>query len=147
MTFTRLLGRIFPVADATMSIVPHQAQINATQNRKMMMLPIARPTGDGGVSTISRAAGRNASSSRPLDRGPWNGITRRAAPFGVAGSADLMEPSLQSMQRCIAAAGFDECVVATILDQPAAIERHDAVRRPHGREPVRNHQHRAPAGN
>ena len=33
----------------------------------MMVTPIAWPSGDGGVSTISRAAGRNASSSWPRD--------------------------------------------------------------------------------
>src|SRR5262249_35384142 len=145
MILTRLLGRIFPVAEATISIVPHQAQIRATQNSTMMALPIARPSGDGGVSTISRAAGRNASSSRRLARGRRNGITRGADGLGVASSADLMEASLQAMQRRIAAAGLDQCVVAAILDQAAAIERHDAVRRPHGREAVRDHQHRPPA--
>src|ERR1700730_1405983 len=136
MTLTRPLGRIFPVAEATISIVPHQAQISATENSRMMALPIARPTGEGGVSTISSAAGRNASSSRRLGRGPRNGMTRCAGLAAVAGSADLMEPSLQAMQRRIAAAGFDKCVVTAVLDQAAAIERDDAVRRAHGREPV-----------
>src|SRR5215472_3569522 len=119
MTLTRPPGRILPVADATMSIVPHQAQINATENRRIMALPIARPTGDGGVSTISSAAGRNASSSRRLGRGPRNGTTRCAGGCAVAGSADFMESSLQSVQRSIAAAGFNQCVVAAVLDQAA----------------------------
>src|SRR5262249_28676626 len=122
MTLTRLLGRIFPVADATISIVPHQAQTRATQNKTRIALPTARPSGDGGVSTISSAAGRNASSSRRLPRGRRNGITRCADGLGSASSADLMESSLQSMQRRIAAAGLDQYVVAAILDQAAAIE-------------------------
>src|SRR6516162_4414464 len=146
MTLTRPLGRIFPVADATISMVPHQAQISAMQNSRMMALPIARPIGDGGVSTISSAAGRNASSSRRFGCGRRSGMTRCTDLSGIASSADLMEPSLQTMQRCIAAAGFDQRVVASVLDQAAAIEGDDAVRRSHGREPVRDHQHRAPLG-
>ncbi len=35
-----------------------------------MVAPIARPMGEGGVSTISSAAGRNASSSRSRCRAP-----------------------------------------------------------------------------
>src|SRR6516164_9134651 len=141
MTLTRPLGRIFPVADATISMVPHQAQISAMQNSRMMAIPIARPIGDGGVSTISSAAGRNASSSRRFGCGRRSGSTDLS---GVASSADLIEPSLQTMQRCIAAAGFDQRIVASVFDQAAAIERDDAVRRSHGREPVRDNQHRAP---
>ena len=64
MTLVRPLGTIFPVAEATMSIVPQEAQASAAQNSRMMTAAIARPIGDGGVSTISSAAGRNASSSR-----------------------------------------------------------------------------------
>src|SRR5215469_1839941 len=146
MTLTRPLGRIFPVADATISMVPHQAQISAMQNSRMMALPIARPIGDGGVSTISSAAGRNASSSRRFGCGRRSGMTRCTDLSGIASSADLMEPSLQTMQRRIAAASFDESVVAAVLDQAAAIERDDAVRRPHRREPMRDDQHRPPVG-
>src|SRR5262245_10723245 len=89
-TLVRPLGTIFPLADATMSIVPHQAHISAAQNSRMMVVAIARPIGDGGVSTISSAAGRNASSW--LRRAPVrrNGITRRVGLTGVAGSGDFM---------------------------------------------------------
>src|SRR6266436_8639502 len=144
MTLTRPPGRIFPVADATISIVPHQAQISAKQNMRMMALPIARPIGDGGVSTISSAAGKNANSSRRLCRVPRNGMTRCVDPADTDDSADFMESPLQPMQGCITAAGFDECVVAAVLDQAAAIERDDSIRRPHGREPVRDDQHCTP---
>ena len=34
ITLVRPLGTIFPVADATMSIVPAEAQISATQNKR-----------------------------------------------------------------------------------------------------------------
>src|SRR6266436_4042421 len=107
MTLTRPLGRIFPVADATMSIELDQAQISATQNRRMMTLPIARPIGDGGVSTISSAAGRNASSS--LRRGVRrNGMIRGADAPCTDASADFMESPLQPMQRCVSATGLDQ---------------------------------------
>ena len=57
-----------------MSTVPMHAQTSATQNTAMMVSAIARPAGDGGVSTISSAAGRNASSS----------LRRSARCFGKA---------------------------------------------------------------
>ena len=50
------------------------------------------------------------------------------------------------MQRCIAAAGLDQPVMRTVLDQTAAIERDDAISRPYGREPVRDDQNRPPLG-
>jgi len=53
---------ILPGAVATISTVPNDAQASATQNRAITVAPIARPIGEGGVSTISSAAGRKASS-------------------------------------------------------------------------------------
>src|SRR5262245_23147415 len=146
MTLVRPLGTIFPVADATMSIVPHQAQASAAQNSRMMVAPIARPIGDGGVSTISSAAGRNASSSPRLSCARRNGMTSRIGVAGVAGLADFMDSCLQSVQRCIAAAGVDQRVMGAVLDQATALERDDAIGRPHGREPVRDDQNRSPPG-
>src|SRR4029078_2251900 len=64
VTLVPQLGTIFPVADATMSTVPHQDQTSAAQNSTAIVTEIMRPIGDGGVSTISSAAGRKASSSR-----------------------------------------------------------------------------------
>src|SRR5260221_6340530 len=129
-----------------MSIVPHQAQTSAAQNTNIMLAAIARPTGDGGVSTISSAAVRNASSSARLSCARRNGMTRGMGLADIADSDDFMEPRLQPMQRCVAAAGFDERIVASVLDQAAVIERDDAVRCPHGREPVRDDQNRSPFG-
>src|SRR5262245_47466497 len=146
MSLVRPLGTIFPLADATMSIVPHQAHTSAAQNSAMMVAPIVRPIGDGGVSMISSAAGRNASSSPRLSCARRNGITRRIGLTGVAGSGDFMDSYLQAMQRCIAAAGLDQRVMSAVLDQAAALERDDAVRRPHGRKPVRDDQNRPPLG-
>src|SRR4029077_9728459 len=144
MTLVRPLGTIFPVADATMSIVPHQAQTSAAQNSRMMVTPIARPIGDGGVSTISSAAGRKASSSPRRWCVRRNGMTRRIGLACMAGSADFKDASLQPMQRCIATACSDQRVVGAVLDQAAVLERNDAIQRPHGREPMRDDQNRPP---
>src|SRR4051812_34653812 len=118
---------IFPVADATISMAPQPAQASATQNNRMMAAPIARPVGDGGVSTISSAAGRNASSSLRRCGARRNGTTRCPSPAWVTASSDFMKTSLQPVQRGIAAARLDQRVVAAVLDQAAAIQRDDAV--------------------
>src|SRR5215469_14621830 len=143
MTLVRPLGTIFPAADATMSIVPHQAQRSAAQNSRMIVAPIVRPIGEGGVSTISSAAGRNASSAprRPCTR--RNGTTP-PLPSVISRLADFMKSCLQPMQGCIAAAGVDQRVVGTVLDQAAAFEGDDAVHPPHRRQPMRDDQHRSP---
>src|SRR6516225_9723377 len=125
-TLVRPLGTIFPVADATMSIVPHQDQTSAAQTSRMMATVIVRPIGDGGVSTISSAAGRNASSSPRLPRASRKMARRIGAP-GAAGLADFMNSSLQPMQRRIATAGVDQGVVGAVLDQASALKRDDAI--------------------
>src|SRR6516165_8315383 len=131
MTLVRPVGMILPGAEATMSILPKHVQAKAIQKRVMIVAPIARPIGEGGVSTISSAAGRNASSSPCLACARRKGMTRRVALTGVSGSADFMDSCLQAMQRCIAAAGLDQRVMGAILDQAATLERDDAIRRPH----------------
>src|SRR5258708_21940724 len=114
ITLVRPLGTIFPVADATMSMVPHHAQVSAAQNNRMMVTPIARPIGDGGVATISSAAGRNASSSRRCC-GRRNGMiwgvgvagavtadVVAGLAAGLASSDDFINASLQPMQGRVA---------------------------------------------
>jgi hypothetical protein len=81
-----------------MSIVPHQAHSSAAQNSRMMVTPIVLPIGDGGVSTISSAAGRNASSSPRRSWARRNGTTRCVGMAGMADSVDFMNSCLQSMQ-------------------------------------------------
>src|ERR1700755_2077348 len=103
MTLVRLLGTILPVADATMSMVPHHAQASAAQNIVMTTIAMARPAGEGGVSTLFSAAGRKASSSRP--RRPRSGTI-----LPTDSSADFMDASLQAMERGITAAGLDQGV-------------------------------------
>src|ERR1700738_4618016 len=119
---------ILPGAEATMSILPNAAQPSARQNRAMMVTPIARPVGEGGDSTISSAAGRNAISSR----------SRRAAAFGNGTTladfvdsdfmdSDFMDATLHAVEGGIAPACPDQLVVRPVLDQAAALNGHDAV--------------------
>src|SRR5262249_8714245 len=145
-TLVRPLGTILPVADATMSIVPTAAHSRAAQNKRPMTAAMARPMGDGGVSMISSAAGKNASSSRRRARTDRGG-TRLGTDAALAATlADFMDACLQPVQRCIAAACLDQCVMGAVLDQTPAIEGHDAIRRAYGREPVSDDENRAPAG-
>src|SRR5258705_13331703 len=132
MTLMRPLGTIFPVADATMSIVPQDAQASAAQNSSARVRAIIRPIGDGGVSTISSAAGRNASSSRRRACARRNGTTR-ADSAGFADSADFMDTCLQPVPRRIAAARRDQPVMGAVLGQPAPVDRDDGVGFPYGR--------------
>src|SRR5215468_7765844 len=111
---------ILPVAEATISTRPKNAHNSARQNRDMMLNTMVRPTGDGGVSTISSAAGRNASSclSRPLLIREEDSAVRT---FGAARSdiclADCMDARLQPMKRRVAPARIDELVVGAVLHQ------------------------------
>ena len=112
----------------------------------MIVAAIARPIGDGGVSTISSAAGRKASSSPRLSACAGTERRFRVRLTGMAPLADFIDSSLQPMQRRVAAAGLDQRVVGAVLDQAAVLERDDAIRGPHGREPVRDDQNRASPG-
>src|SRR6516225_8126416 len=104
---------ILPVAEATMSTRPKNAHSSARQNRAMMLNTIVRPTGDGGDSTISSAAGRNASSclSRPLLPREVGSAFRTfgAAPCDAC-LADFMDARLEPMERRVAPARIDELV-------------------------------------
>src|SRR5580693_7723933 len=138
IVFVRPLGMILPGATATMSTVPMHAQPSATANTAMMVKATARPTGDGGVSTISSAAGRNASSS----------FRRCARPAGKATIflADFMQTCLEPIECRIAAAGLDQIVVRAVLDQAAALDGDDAIGKPQRGEPMGNDKHRSAAG-
>ena len=145
MTLVRPLGTILPVAEATMSTVPHQDQTSATQN-------------SSAIVDRDRATDRRWRRLHDLERGRQEGElfaapsclrrngTTRFGPLGRQGArlADFMDASLQTVQRRIAAAGLDQRVMGAVLDQAAALERDDAVRRPHGREPVRDDEDGSP---
>src|SRR5947199_344476 len=49
ITLVRPLGTIFPVAEATMSMVPHHAQSSAAQNSSMMTTALQRDDTVGGA--------------------------------------------------------------------------------------------------
>src|SRR5215475_1531832 len=116
-------GWIFPGAAAMMSTSPSDAQAKTKPNSAMIVTPMARPIGEGGVSTISSAAGRNASSclSRRFGGG-GSGMT-----FLAAFSADVMDSGLQAMERGIAAASLDQIFMAAILDEAARVDCDDPV--------------------
>jgi hypothetical protein len=81
MTLLRPLGIIFPGAVATISRWPKLAHISANTNAAITLAPIARPIGEGGVSTISSAAGKNSSSSGSRGLAPVGKGTIFAADF------------------------------------------------------------------
>src|SRR5712692_8977282 len=119
-TLVRPLGMILPGAVATMSTVPTDAQVSAAQNRVTTVTPIARPIGEGGVSTISSAAGRNASSCS----------VRRGISFfgnGMIFLADVMDSRLQVMQLRVAAVAADQLIMRAVFDDAAALDGDDAV--------------------
>src|SRR5712691_894078 len=142
MTLVRPLGMIFPGADATMSISPRHAQAKARQNSAMIAKPIARPIGDGGVSTISSAAGKKASSSLSR-RSP---LRENATTFLADCLEDFMDSGLQAVERGIAAAGLDQIVMGAVLDDAARFEGDDAVGAPHRGEPVGDDEYGAALG-
>src|ERR1700730_9977020 len=141
MVLVRPLVMILPGAEATMSILPNAAQPSARQNRAMIVTPIARPVGEGGDSTISSAAGRNAISSRSRRARAGNGTT--LADFV---DSDFMDPTLHAVEGGIAPTGSDQLVMRPILDQAAALNGHDAVAGAHRREAVRDDEDRATLG-
>src|SRR6188508_3771574 len=103
-----------------MSISPRAAQASAAANTRMTVAPIARPAGDGGLSTISRAAGRNASSCAV--RGTCSCCEKSSTTL-----ADFMQACLGAEQSGIASAAADQLVVSAILDDAPAFDRDDAV--------------------
>src|SRR5262249_38704131 len=107
------LGMILPEATATMSTVPSAAQAMARQAATITVAEIARPIGEGGVSTISSAAGRKASSERE----------RR----GSLRLVDAMDTCLQSVKGGIAAGGADQLFVGAVLDQAAFVDGQHAI--------------------
>src|ERR1700736_600663 len=146
MVLVRPLVMILPGAEATMSILPNAAQPSARQNRAMIVTPIARPVGEGGDSTISSAAGRNAISSRSRRARAGNGTTLADFVDSDFVDSDFMDPTLPAVEGGIAAPGSDQLVMRPILDQAAALNGHDAVAGAHRREAVRDDEDRATLG-
>src|SRR5262249_45561373 len=118
------------------STVPMLDHTSATRNTAAMDAETARPVGEGGVSTISSAAGRNASSSR-LRVGLCNEALIRLA--------HVMDARLHARQGRLWTAAPDQLLVRPVLDEAAALDGDDAVGRAHRRQAVGDDQHR-PAG-
>src|ERR1700735_4565770 len=110
MSLTRPLGTTLPEAEATMSTCPKIAQISPRTNNATMVAPIERPIGDGGVSTISSAAGRNASSSF-WRRSRFTGKETTFLVTSITALADLMDATLQPVKVRVASAGPYEVIV------------------------------------
>src|SRR5215470_16698406 len=133
MILVRSLGTIRPGATATISSLPRQAQTSTMQNKAMIVPPMAPAIGGGGVSTISSAAGRKASSS-------W---VRATVLSGRAARAlmDFMDACLQTVQRRIAAACSDQIIMGAVLSQTAAVDSDQAIASPNGRQPMCDDEH------
>src|SRR5947207_507944 len=119
-----------------MSTVPRQAHASAAKKTAMIVAPMARPIGEGGVSTTSSAAGRNSTSS-----------LRRASPARATETtalADFINSRLQAVEHRILPAGAEQCVVSALLDDAPALDRDDAIGVAQGREPVGDDEHGAP---
>src|SRR3954454_3433730 len=139
-TLLRPLDTTLPVAEATMSIVPQADQASAAQTRSIRAIAMARPIGDGGVSVISSAAGRKATSLalRPF---PFrNGITVCSGRAAGTVLADLINASLETMQGGVPAAGLDQRIMRAVLDQTAAFQGEDAIGAADGGQTVRDDQ-------
>src|SRR5579883_36115 len=121
MSLVRPLGTILPGAVATMSTEPNDAHATAAQKIAMIVAPIARPIGEGGVSMISSAAGRKASSWPPRRSG--GGLGKGTTVL----SADAMEPRLEEMQLRVPTMRSDQLFMSAVLDYAAAFERDDTI--------------------
>src|SRR5262245_6973125 len=117
-----------------MSTVPRQAQAIATPNTAINVSEIARPIGDGGVSIISSAAGRNASAS----------LARSWRVPGIVASAladDFMDSRLQAVKGSIATAGSDQLVMGPVFDQPASFQGENPGTMPNARQAMGDDDH------
>src|SRR5947209_4496424 len=123
MVLVRPVGTILPEAVAMMSTRPNTAHASASTKNRMMVAPIARPTGEAGVSRISSAAGRNW---RALSSRCRRGARGFVVSFGSA-STDDMEARLHLVKRRVAPGALHELVVASVLDKTATLDGDDAV--------------------
>src|SRR5882724_4350157 len=141
MVLVRPVGTILPEAVAMMSTWPKVAHAMAIIKNRMIKAPIARPTGDAGVSRISSAAGRN-----------WRALSCRLHrdPLGFEGSgtasADDMQPRLYLVKGGVTSRLIYQLVVGSIFDEPPGLDGDDAVGMPHGRQAMGDDQHRPPGG-
>src|ERR1700730_17506741 len=140
MVLVRPVGTILPDAVAIMSTRPKVAHAIAIIKNRIIKAPIARPTGDAGVSRISSAAGRN-----------WRAVSWRLRrdPLGFEGSgtasADDMQPRLYLVEGGVTSRLIYQLIMGAIFDEPPGFDGDDAVGMPHGRQAMGDDEHR-PAG-
>src|SRR5689334_17291703 len=143
MVLVRPVGTILPWAVAMMSTWPKTDHPVAMAKNRMTVAPTARPTGDAGVSRISRAAGRNC---RPVSDRPFATTGRLLLPLSFAPSfalstvltlsSDDMETRLDLMQHGVAPCLLDQLVMRAVLDQPTGLDGDDPVGIANGRKAV-----------
>src|SRR5690349_1545052 len=117
---------IFPGATATISIRPTMDHTSATTIIAITAHITNRPSGDGGLSCTSSAAGRNSVS-----------VTPRAI------SSLLMSRRLLVEQRGIRTTARNELSMRTFFYDLALVEHDDPVGRLHRAQPMRNDEHGA----
>src|ERR1700722_3419999 len=100
ISLTRPLGTIFPGADVTISMWPKLAQIKPKQNSVAIDPLIARPVGEGSISTILRAAGRKSISCFSR-RSRVKGKEMTFFATEIAALADFMDVALQTVEHSV----------------------------------------------
>src|ERR1700691_5903907 len=145
ISLTRPVGTTFPTAAATISTFPNPAQTRATQNSATMVPPIARPIGDGGIATISSAAGKKASSTLAR-RSRVGGKVIMFLATAIAASAGFMESTLKPIEGRVVSTRPRQLFVRSVFDQAAVIKRENAIGEPYRRQAMGDDEDGAPAG-
>src|SRR5580658_9150829 len=120
-----------------MSTVPTLAQTIAEVNMATIAQAPRRPIGEGGLSMISRAAGRKPISSRLRRRCAAAAATSVLSCFTVA--------SLQSMQRGVSTALLQKFRMRAVFDDAPAVDCDDAIGHANREQAMRDDDDRPPS--
>src|SRR5690348_2354783 len=104
---------------AITSMRPMLAQANAMIAHAIIARAVNRPTGDAGASIISSAAGKNSRSLRVLVSA--FAVRRPISSSGMRGAL------LQTEQGRVSAASFQQLIVAAVLNNAPAFDRHNPM--------------------
>src|ERR1700737_4859168 len=126
---------ILPLETATMSTRPNHAQISASVKTATRQWAPRRPIGEGGVSTISRAAGRNSRSTLRMGLF-WTGTT--AVVIWRSFIRTAFGSGLHGVKLGVAAAAAQQVLMGAVLGDASALDSQDAVGDPHRYQPVRD---------
>src|SRR5262249_25472017 len=130
---------VLPLATATISTLPRIAQPSPASVTRQSVSAVARPSGLGGVSVTSSAAGRNARACREASSGGTSRSRTERADMGLSSASN----GLDAMQVGIAAAPGNQLLMGAVFDDRAVLDGEDAVGAAHGGEPVCDDQHGA----